>query len=113
VTAKNATIDTRCRDRGRAATSAAIVVPHSWSLANWPASVWPNDPDKAHWVIRSNKSELIAAGAISRIRKTIVIIGQPYVRWVERRVTRVADYQGNNPAIRKSSSVARSDADHV
>jgi hypothetical protein len=82
----------------------SLLVPHSWGIANWPESIWPNDPDKAQWVVRSNKSELIAAGAISRIGKMKVIIGQPYVRWLERRVTRIADYQGNNPAIRKSAS---------
>lgn len=102
MTARNA-YDEGTRNRSRTATP-AVIVPHSWGLSNWPECVWPNDSDKAQWVIRSNKCELIAAGAISRIGKAIVIIGQPYVRLVERRVTRVADYQGNNPAIRKTGT---------
>jgi hypothetical protein len=77
-------------------------VPHSWDVASWPSTVWPGDAKRGAWVIRSNKSELVAAGAIARVGKTRVIIGGPFVRWLERRVTRFADYQGNNPAIRQS-----------
>lgn len=81
---------------------ASPAVPHSWDLSNWPAQVWPNDPKRAAWIIRSNKTELIAEGALARVGKTRIVIGHPYSRWLERRTTRFAEYQGNNPAIRKS-----------
>lgn len=77
-----------------------LELPHSWSLSTWPAAVWPNEPRRARWVLRSHRSELMEAGALSRSGKTLIVLGRGYARWLSRRVVNVADFESNNPNLR-------------
>jgi hypothetical protein len=68
-------------------------VPHSWPVSNWPASVYPNDARKGHYLVREHAPGLLQAGALVRIGRERVIIGEPYAKWLARKATRVPGYQ--------------------
>jgi hypothetical protein len=71
----------------------SLTVPHSWSVAQWPASVFPGSAAKARYLIRAHKSELVTAGAIVRVGRELVTIGSKYIRWLETKASQVQDYQ--------------------
>jgi hypothetical protein len=77
----------------------AFLAPHSWEFKSWPENVWPNTPARGQWICRAYRRELVAAGALSRIGKNIVVMGAPYTRWIESRIDQVIDFKSNNPAI--------------
>lgn len=77
---------------------------NSWDFDNWPQSVWPNDPDRAKWVVRANRRELMAENALSRVGKRLVILERGYTRWLARRADRVAEFDSNLPRLRKDAS---------
>jgi hypothetical protein len=82
--------------RRKRTTPAAPVtsnVPHSWPVSNWPPTVYPNDARKAHYLVREHASELLHAGALVRIGRERVIIGEPYAKWLARKATRVPGYE--------------------
>ncbi len=69
-------------------------LPLTWTRSTWPRGVHPN-PDKEmtgeerqevmwkiNWLIRAYGDELEAAGALRRIGRNIVILGQPYLMWL-------------------------------
>ena len=70
----------------------AAEAPHSWAIATWPASVYPNSSDRAKWLIRAHKSELFAAGALARPGRELIIFGRPYVAWLARQKARVPEF---------------------
>lgn len=74
------------------ARHALPAMPHSWSVAQWPASVFPGSTAKARYLIRAHKSELVAAGAIVRVGRELVTIGAKYIRWLETKAHQVQDY---------------------
>ncbi len=78
-----------------------VNVPHSWEFDTWPADVWPHASKRAQWIARAYRKELIAAGALTRVGKTLVFIGAPYTCWLERRSRHVVEYAGNNATIGK------------
>ncbi len=68
-------------------------VPHSWSLSTWPDDVWPHKTDRARYVVRANRSELLAAGAIARVGREVIVLGDRYSRWLERKSADVPGYE--------------------
>lgn len=84
--------------KGRSAPSPAVA--QSWDLSTWPPEIWPNDSKRAKWVLRSFRDELIAAGALARGGKGLIVLGRGYSRWLERRAAYVREYTSNNPLIR-------------
>jgi hypothetical protein len=78
------------------------VEPHSWDFDSWPGSVWPNDPIRAKWVVRSNRRELVAEGALTRVGKRVVILGKGYSRFLARRADRLGQFESNLPHLRRS-----------
>lgn len=84
----------------RGAASPVPILPHSWSVASWPDGVWPNDQRRAKWILRSFRDELIAAGALARGGKGLIVLGRGYTRWLERHAAYVREYTSNNPLIR-------------
>ena len=80
-------------------TATAGAAPHSWELSTWPPEVWPHDTKRAQWLVRAYRKELVAAGALSRVGKTIIFLGTPYSQWLARRADRVVEFAGNNPNI--------------
>ena len=81
-------------------------VPHSWELGRWEtnaADVWPHDQKRAAWVVRAYRSELVEHGALTRIGKTLVILGAGYTRWLEQRSHHVAEFTSNNPGLKRTN----------
>ena len=48
------------------------VVPHSWSIADWPSSVYPNDSKRGRYLVREHKADLHASGALVRVGRELV-----------------------------------------
>jgi hypothetical protein len=67
--------------------------PHSWSLKEWPQDYYPNDSSKATYLVRAHRDELTAAGALVRVGRELVIIGAPYVRWMQKKGAAVHGYE--------------------
>ena len=68
-------------------------VPHSWSIADWPSSVYPNDPKRGRYLVREHKAELLASGALVRVGRELVIMGARYSKFLERQASRVPDFE--------------------
>jgi hypothetical protein len=66
--------------------------PHSWDIANWPAHVWPGTPARARYSVRTSKSSLIAAGALCRVGRQFVVLGDRYTRWLRKHAARAAKF---------------------
>lgn len=64
----------------------------SWSINDWPADVFPGDPKKARHFARANRTELVAAGALVRIGRQLVVIGGPLDRWMRKQAFAVLDF---------------------
>jgi len=74
--------------------------PHSWAIESWPAEVHPNRPNRARYLIRTHRDELMAAGALVRVGRELVVLGARYTKWLELQASRVPDYDvaANRPA---------------
>jgi hypothetical protein len=83
------------------ATSAAPQLPHSWDIQSWPAAVWPCSGDRARWVLRAYRAELVEAGALSRTGKLLIVLGKGYARWLDSRIAQVGEFESNNPKLRQ------------
>jgi hypothetical protein len=68
------------------------VVPHSWSINGWPTEVFPNTPPKARYLVRGHRDELIREGALVRVGRELVVIGERYVRWLQKKASNVPGY---------------------
>jgi hypothetical protein len=66
--------------------------PHSWHLEHWPTSVYPHTAGRARYVLRAHRAELMACGALSRVGREIVVLGERYCRWLERHTADVAGF---------------------
>jgi len=80
---------------------------HSWELKSWEdkaPDVWPHTNERAKWIARAYRKELIAAGALTRVGKTLVFIGAPYTRWLERRARHVVEFTSNNPGLKRTGA---------
>ena len=75
------------------AKSAAVErLPSSWGISTWPTGVWPGDSARGRYVVRANKDELVAAGALVRVGRDLVIVGQNYASWLSKQSGRVHDF---------------------
>jgi hypothetical protein len=70
-------------------------LPHSWGINSWPETVWPHEPKRARYVVRANLNALLQVGAISRVGRELVLIGDRYSRWLDKNASRVPDYRCN------------------
>lgn len=68
-------------------------VPHSWAIDSWPEHVFPNDRRKARYLVRVHRTELIAVGALSRVGRTLIVLGDRYDRWLQKQSGRVPGFQ--------------------
>jgi hypothetical protein len=75
------------------AKNAPAGMPHSWGIEAWPADVHPNSPSRARYLIRTHRDELMAAGALVRVGRELVVLGARYSRWLERQASRVPDFE--------------------
>jgi hypothetical protein len=69
------------------------LVPHSWPITLWPAEVYPNDPKKGRYIVRAHKKELVAAGALTRIGRDLVVFGAGYSKWLALQAGKVAGFE--------------------
>lgn len=87
----------------------AANLPHSWELDSWETvapDVWPHTTARAKWIARAYRKQLVAAGALSRVGRCIVILGAGYARWLENRAAEVTEYKSNNPRITQHAQAA-------
>ena len=75
--------------------AAALAVPHSWDLENWPGHVYPGSESRARYLIRAYRTELLNIGALSRVGREIVILGSAYSRWLQSGAKNVPGYECN------------------
>jgi len=68
-------------------------IPHSWSIARWPADVYPGSPSRARYVVRVHRNELLQADALSRVGRDLIVLGQRYGRWLEKKSANVPGYE--------------------
>jgi hypothetical protein len=92
------------RTRAQQPKSSIADLPHSWDVSTWPPSVWPGDPSRARWILRSHRTELLEAGALARTSKVLIILGRGYARWLDKRIAHVGDFESNNPKLRQPSA---------
>ena len=76
-------------------TNTAQSAPHSWDLEHWPANVYPHSEGRARWVLRAYRDELLAAGALTRVGRELVVLGDRYTRWLQSKSADVPGYQSN------------------
>jgi hypothetical protein len=69
------------------------VIPHSWPIDGWPPGVHPGTPERGRYVVRANKDALLRAGALVRVGRELVILGERYARWLEMQAANVPGYQ--------------------
>lgn len=89
---------------------ATVLAPHSWDLENWPAGVYPGSESRARYLLRAYRGELVAAGALTRIGREIVVLGAPYVRWLASRVTEVPDFVAGPHRSKKQQRQTKAEA---
>lgn len=67
-------------------------MPHSWSIEDWPADVFPNKPSRGRYLCRAYRDQLLAAGALTRIGRDLVVLGAGYASWLVANTGRVCDF---------------------
>lgn len=75
--------------------STAAPAPHSWDLEHWPPGVYPHAEGRARYLLRCHRDELMAAGALVRVGRELVVIGDRYSRWLQTRAADVPGFQSN------------------
>lgn len=68
-------------------------IPHSWSIDGWPVGVYPNSVTKARYLIRVHRDEMILSGALSRVGRDLIVIGDGYAKWLAKKAARVPGYE--------------------
>jgi hypothetical protein len=75
------------------ATRKATSLPHSWRVADWPATVYPNRSSSARHLVRCHRDELLASGALTRVGRELVILGEGYAAFLARKIQRVEEFK--------------------
>ena len=65
----------------------------SWSIENWPPELFPNTPERGRYIVRAHRASLLAAGALARVGRELIIFGPKYQRWLEMHATNVPGYE--------------------
>jgi hypothetical protein len=68
-------------------------LPHSWPVSEWPANVYPNDAGRGRYITRCHRDDLVAAGALARVGRELVVIGDRYSRWLQKRSADVPGFE--------------------
>lgn len=75
------------------AQKTSTTTPHSWGINTWPADVYPGQSNRAKYLINTHRNDLMAAGALVRVGRELVVLGARYTRWLERQAARVPDFE--------------------
>jgi len=86
-----------------AVRSKASALPHSWPINDWPPTVYPNRSSSARYLVRAHRDELLACGALSRVGRELVIMGEGYGRFLARRTGQVPGYEIAPNAVREAA----------
>ena len=92
-----------------AARVAITPVPHSWSLPEWPRTVYPHSASRGRYVVRVFRDELVGAGALVRVGRDLVVMGASYSSWLSRKNSNVAGFEiapNREPRAARRSPVA-------
>lgn len=73
-------------------TPSAAQAPHSWDLEHWPTSVYPHSENRARYLIRSQKDALVAAGALARVGRELIVMGDRYTKWLQLQSVNVPNF---------------------
>lgn len=68
-------------------------IPYSWTINRWPDDVYPFDPKRARYFVRAHKDEMIRAGALVRVGRELVVIGDRFDRMLRKMSSRVDGYE--------------------
>jgi hypothetical protein len=68
----------------------ASVSPREWTER--ASQIWPHTSKRADYICRAYRDELIAAGALVRVGRELVVRLEAYDRWLAKRARMVADY---------------------
>lgn len=90
----------------RRVVSTASPAPHSWDLEHWPPAVYPHSEGRARYLLRSRRDELMAAGALVRVGRELVVLGDRYTRWLQTRAAEVPGYESNANRARAEATAA-------
>jgi hypothetical protein len=74
----------------------AATIPHSFPLSEWTEKapmLYPGDTQKAKYLYRTHKRELVEASAIARVGRELIVFGQPYAKWLARKTARVHNFE--------------------
>jgi hypothetical protein len=81
---------------------AALPLPHSWTLGAWPEGVAPGSESRARYLFRMHKRELIACGALTRIGRQVIFLGNGYARFLQNRIDWVDGFDIPMNAVRRA-----------
>jgi hypothetical protein len=68
-------------------------VPSTWTIAQWPADVYPGSPTKGKRLCLAHRDELVKSLALTRIGRELVVMGSAYMRWMTSKGDRVFGYE--------------------
>jgi len=69
------------------------MVPHSWAVDEWPTTVYPHRPNRGKYIVRAFRTQLIAAGALTRIGRDLVVLGTGYSSWLSKQSDKVEGFE--------------------
>ncbi len=72
-----------------------VGLPHSFLIKDWDRypDIAPGSKARGRKLVAFHRDELVAAGALVRLGRELVIIGGPYSSWLQRRSNRVAGFE--------------------
>jgi hypothetical protein len=72
-----------------------VGLPHSFLLKDWDRfpGIAPGSTARGRKLVAFHRDELVAAGALVRLGRELVIMGGPYAAWLQRRSDRVAGFE--------------------
>jgi hypothetical protein len=73
-------------------TQKVSTIPHSWALTEWPRDIYPHNTVKGRYIVRAHRDELVAAGALTRIGRDLVVFGAGYNAWLRKQADKVAGF---------------------
>jgi len=71
---------------------AVAPLPSSWRARAWPPSVFPNEQRPADYIVRRYKEQLERCGALARVGRDLIVIGQGYAVFLAQNMDRVSGY---------------------
>jgi hypothetical protein len=77
------------------ASALARPLSRSWPVSQWSekaSEIYPNTTAAAKYLVRAQRSSLLEHGAMVRVGRDLVIMGDRYERWLERQAANVPDY---------------------